>query len=93
MTKKATTKSTNRSTYEVQIKTLCEGWVNTWTTSDSDGNDAPRMFATKTDAQAGLDEFLNDVRSQIASGERNQDEGYEHEQFRIVESTRDDGGD
>ena len=83
--------STRPSSYEVQHYTLCDGWVNTWTISDGNHDSVPHVFATREEAQAELDEFLRDIQSEIASGDRAPDEGYDASEFRIV-ATADEGG-
>jgi hypothetical protein len=72
-------------TYEVQHFTLCDGWVNTWFAYAEDGSCEPETFATEAEAQAALDEFFAEIEEEIAAGERGADEGYEPDEFRIVE--------
>lgn len=64
--------------YEVQIFTVCDGWVNTWTVDE-----VPETFATRAEAQAALDEFLAEIQDEIEAGQRAPDEGYDPDDFRI----------
>ena len=66
--------------YEVQHNCGIGGWQNTWLLDEE-----PHIFATKAEAQAELDEFLADIETEIASGERAPDEGYDRDEFCIVE--------
>lgn len=71
--------------YEVQHYTLCDGWVNTWLETTDDGKEVPCVYATREEAQAELDEYLEDVADQIACGERDKNCGYDPSEYRIVE--------
>ena len=73
-------------TYEVQQYTLCDGWVNTWTIWDEGDGCEPETFASRTDAQAAIDEFFDEIRDEIASGQRPADNGYDPSEFRIVKA-------
>lgn len=66
--------------FEVQQWTLCQGWVNTWSVDDQ-----PQRFETLEAAQAELDEFFDDIQAEIDRGERDPEEGYAREDFRIEE--------
>jgi hypothetical protein len=72
-------------TYEIQHNTWVDGWVNTSTTEDADGNEIPLVFATQTDAQSELSDYMGEITDQIASGERESDHGYDLDDFRIRE--------
>ena len=72
-------------TYEIQHSTFVDGWVNTSTTEDADGNEIPLVFATQTDAQSELSDYMGEITDQIASGERESDHGYDPDDFRIRE--------
>ena len=65
--------------YEVQIFTVCDGWVNTWTVDE-----VLETFATRAEAQAALDEFLAEIQEEIEAGQRAPEEGYDPEEFRIA---------
>ena len=75
--------------YEVQTWTLCDGWMNTWSIIEEAGDniftDIPETFPTREEAQQALDEFLFDIQSEIDTGQRSADEGYDAEDFRIVQ--------
>ena len=73
--------------YEVQQYTLCDGWVNTWHICENDCVDASQIFDSEREAQAELDEFFADIAREIKSGERQPDNGYDREEFRIVPVT------
>jgi len=70
--------------YEVQTYTICQGWINCWSI-DGNGVSKPQIFETRADAQAEIDAFMADIQAQIDSGERALDEGYDLEDYRIVE--------
>ena len=46
--------------FEVLHETLIDGWVNTWTVTDSEGREFPEYFKTETAAKEALDDFLED---------------------------------
>lgn len=75
--------------YEVQTWTLCDGWINTWSIIEEAGDniftDIPETFPTREEAQQALNEFLFDIQSEIDTGQRSADEGYDAEDFRIVQ--------
>lgn len=71
--------------FEVQHETWVDGWVNTYTTTDDDGNEIPLVFDTHAEAQAEIDEYMDDIHNQIQSGEREADEGYDPDEFRVRE--------
>lgn len=70
--------------YEVQLYTLCQGWINTWSIVDDNRISEPHLFESIEDAQAELDEFFEDIQSEIDCGDRQADEGHDREDFRIV---------
>ena len=76
-TKKASKK------WAVEHYTICDGWANTWSVEDTDGNTKQHVFDSREDAQSELDEFFEDIESEIATGARSADEGYERAEFRI----------
>lgn len=69
--------------YEVQHYTLCGGWVNTWTICE-DGIEKSHVFNSEAEASAELDGFFQDIEEEIQYGERDADNGYDREGFRIV---------
>ena len=71
--------------YEIQHRTWADGWVNTSTTEDVDGNKAPLVFDTHTEAQVEMDDHMREIDRQIASGERSENERYDRSEFRIRE--------
>ena len=70
--------------FEIQHNTWVDGWVNTSTTTDDDGNEIPLVFDTHAEAQADIDEYMGEIDDQIKSGEREADEGYDADEFRVV---------
>lgn len=70
-------------TYEVQHFTLCDGWINTWTTYDEQNNEIPSVFDTYEDAQEALDDFLKEEKKAFKRKEI--DSMYEEDEFRIEE--------
>jgi len=73
-------------TFEVQQLTLCQGWVNTWAVLREDGSSEPETFATEAEAEAAIIEFLDEIEDEIAVGQRNTDDGYSRDAFRIVKA-------
>ena len=55
--------------YEVQTFTLCDGWVNTWRIEHHDGTVEYETFASNAEAQAALDEYLDDLWDEITAGQ------------------------
>lgn len=70
------------SKFEVQHYTLCDGWVNTWLMTDSDGNESIEVFNTYQEANDALDEFLEDTMDSFKAGDLS--EPYFRDQFRVV---------
>lgn len=70
--------------WEVQQHTLCQGWVNTWS-EEVDGVSRPLLYATEDEAAFDLKAFLTEISDEIAYGERDPDNGFDPEEFRIVE--------
>lgn len=70
--------------YEVQHWTFIEGWVNTWTTYSNTLESEPTVFDSIAAAQQELDEFFEDIDEDIKEGNRQPDEGYSRDEFRIV---------
>ena len=64
--------------YEVQEYCICGGWTNHWST-----NDEPTYFDSEAEAQAELDEYLNDMVEEVKAG--NMEDAPDREEFRIVE--------
>jgi len=69
--------------FEVQHYTLCDGWVNTWSTEDEGGTTAPTTFGSFEEALDCLDAFLEDEQMEFEEG--NIESPYDREEFRIVE--------
>jgi hypothetical protein len=71
-----------REEYEVQEYTLCDGWTNTWTTYDDDGNEVPSTFLTKQDAEDELYDFFYQCHEAVEDG--NMEDEPARENYRIV---------
>ena len=69
--------------YEVQHYTLCEGWINTWSDYDEDGNETPSTYDSFEDALNELDSFLDDEQEAFEEG--NIESPYDRDEFRIAE--------
>ena len=69
--------------YEVQHFTLCDGWVNTWSDYDEDGNETPSTYDSFEDALNELDSFLDDEQEAFEEG--NIESPYDRDEFRIAE--------
>lgn len=61
------------TTYEVQTYTLCDGWINCWTTYEADGHSYPTYYDTYAEAEADLNDVLDEWPE------------YMRDEFRIVE--------
>jgi len=76
--------------FELQTYTWVDGWINSSSTEDEQGNTIPLVFDTREKAQEELDDMRDEIERQILSGERDADEGYDWEgEWRIVEVERD----
>jgi hypothetical protein len=69
--------------YEVQHYTLCDGWINTWSDYDEDGNEKPSTYDSFEDALNELDSFLDDEQEAFEEG--NIESPYDRDEFRIAE--------
>ncbi|QDE27977.1 hypothetical protein [Paremcibacter congregatus] len=68
---------TNR--YDIRTDTLCEGWINCWHEGDE-----LETFTTITEAQAAIDDYMADLRTNFEEGNREEfDEDHERVQLRI----------
>lgn len=64
--------------FEILQNTICNGWVNTWTS-----NDVPEYFDFFDDAVEELDQFLADTDEDYSCGYL--ESRYKREEFKIVE--------
>jgi hypothetical protein len=64
------------TTYEVQTYTLCDGWINCWTTYEDDGHSYPTYYDTYAEAEAELSDVLREWPE------------YMRDEFRIVKVTQ-----
>ena len=72
--------------FEVQHYTFVDGWVNTYTVTDDNGeNPISVVFDTHAEAQADIDSYMAEIAAQIKSGEREAIDGYDSDEFRVVE--------
>ena len=69
--------------FEVQHYTLCDGWINTWSDYDEDGNETPSTYDSFEDALNELDSFLDDEQEAFEEG--NIESPYDRDEFRIAE--------
>ena len=67
--------------WEVQTSTFCDGWINVWTWSDEDNDAVRQLFDTPEEAQAAIDEFIQDTKDSPDV------EDYDPEDYRVVEVT------
>ncbi len=70
--------------YEVQ-QLINQEWVNNWKSFDDMEGEKPQTFDTVEEAQEGLDEFFNNIHTEILNGERDCDDNYYRDDFMIVE--------
>lgn len=68
--------------YEVQEHTLCDGWINTWTTYDDDDNEIPSRFRSEEDAESSLEDFFRQCRTAVKK--REMEDVPDPDDFRIV---------
>ena len=69
--------------YEVQTYTLWNGWVNTWRIEYLDGRVEYETFASNAEAQAALDEFLDDLWDEITAGQTHP-EAFDADRYRVA---------
>lgn len=69
--------------YEIQHYTLCDGWINTWTVEQDNGDSEPEYFDSLEDAEMALQDFLNDEHEAYQQGWI--ESKYGSNEFRIVE--------
>lgn len=72
--------------WEVQHHTICQGWVNCWT-EDVDGVSRPVVYETEEEAAFELQVFLKEITAEIDAGARDPDQGYDADEFRVVEAS------
>ena len=82
---KANLDKMNTTLYEVQHYTICDGWINTWTICDDEGNEIPKRFQSYDEAIFFLNEHLQDC--EYSYYEDKLDFLYEANDFRIKEIT------
>ena len=68
--------------YEVQTYTVCDGWVNCWTTIHENDNETPAIYATREEAEAAITDHLADVAYAVKAGEMAEE--YHRDDYRIV---------
>lgn len=64
--------------YEVQTRFWLNDWENCWTEDEK-----PWYFNTAEEAQAAIDEFIEDVKQAVADGDM--EEEYDPEDYRVME--------
>mgnify|MGYP003343297807 FL=1 len=69
--------------YEVQENCLFGGWTNTWSYEDWAGKTIPTTYDTREDAEAELDYFFEQMKTEVEAG--NMEDIPDREDFRIVE--------
>lgn len=74
----------NSTHFEVHTYTLCDGWVNTWSCTNEFGAFVPETFNTFCEAKKALDDYLEEIRQEIEYGEREETNGYDLDDFKIV---------
>lgn len=73
--------------FEVQTSSICDGWTNSWFITDKHSSQ-PETFARYAEAEAEINDFLEDIQLAIEAGDRSADEGYGRDEFHIVEINR-----
>lgn len=74
--------------FEVHTWALCGGWSNCWSVTDKHGNEQPDSYPTIKAAQAEIDELFDDIKSEISSGERSPEDGYDRDDYRIFDTAK-----
>ena len=69
--------------FEVQHNTICDGWVNCWTTYDDNGDGVPTTYNTYEEALSDLQDYIADTEDAAKVGDLA--EPYYIDDFRIVE--------
>jgi hypothetical protein len=71
-------------TYEIQHFTICDGWINTWSTENDEGEMIPEIFESLEEAKSALIEFFCDDALSVAEGWREPESAADPSQYRIV---------
>lgn len=66
--------------FEVQTYTDHDGWINTWSVIDEEGNESLQRFKSREDAQNEIDDYRAQIQEDI-----NQGFDVTHDNMRIVE--------
>ncbi len=80
---KLSEEAATKQLYVVLQYTLCDGWTNTWFIEE-DGISFPHTFESEAAAQTAIDEFLAEIELDIKNGERDPEDGFDAEEFRIA---------
>lgn len=67
--------------YEVQYNTPADGWANTWLYDEGDGLLRPETFESEREAEAALDEHLQDLEEEFRAGHTIR--RYSRDEFRV----------
>jgi hypothetical protein len=70
--------------FEVQTRTICDGWINTWHDEAPDGTTSPTTFNSFEEALEELDDLLENAQDSFDRG-LIQDR-YHRSDYRIVET-------
>ena len=70
--------------WEIHQYTLVDGWINTWTDTDENGNETPTIFASEQEACAALEDLLDTIQEQIDNGERDESATFTRDEFILV---------
>jgi hypothetical protein len=70
--------------WEVQHHTLADGWINTWTEENDQGEWVPTTYPTQEAAYFELAEFFREITLEVETGERDADNIYDISEFRVV---------
>ena len=68
--------------YEVQTF-MAYDWENIWHIHNPDGTSELETFDSFTEAWDAVLEFLDEIKEEIALGQREPDEGYSIDEFRV----------
>ncbi len=68
-----------------EIHTFCDGWTCAGTFSDGE-DEYPASYDTLKEATDEVEDFFKGIQYEIDTGERSIDEGYDEDDFRIVDT-------
>jgi len=71
--------------YHVEHRTICQGWINCWTSYDQYGNPSPTLFDTREQAKEELSEYLAESMYYFQTGTLESPESRDNYRISAVE--------